>query len=280
MTDRARSGVGDEVKEFASSIDKVLPNGVCFSHGRLALPGRAEPRAGLPRRRVLLRGPGRGGRRRRAAKGELIPKAEESFNHTARVCRIGPDNKLYITLGQPFNVPPPAKSRPRIRSGASAASSAWTRTARTARSTPTACATRSAWTSTRRTRRCGSPTTRSTAWATTFPPGELNRATKAGQNFGFPWYGGGKTRTDDYKNETPPADVVFPQVEQVAHAADLGMTFYYRQDVPARKYQGGIFSAQHGSWNRTVPVGARVMFTSRQGRRHGQQVRALRAKAG
>jgi glucose/arabinose dehydrogenase len=29
-----------------------------------------------------------------------------------------------------------------------------------------------------------------------------------------------------------------------------------------REYHGGIFSAQHGSWNRTTPVGARVMFTS------------------
>jgi glucose/arabinose dehydrogenase len=28
------------------------------------------------------------------------------------------------------------------------------------------------------------------------------------------------------------------------------------------KYQGGIFNAQHGSWNRTTPIGARVMFTS------------------
>jgi glucose/arabinose dehydrogenase len=28
------------------------------------------------------------------------------------------------------------------------------------------------------------------------------------------------------------------------------------------KYQGGIFSAQHGSWNRTTPIGARIMFTS------------------
>ena len=34
------------------------------------------------------------------------------------------------------------------------------------------------------------------------PPGELNRATRAGQNFGFPYYGGGHTRTDEYKNET------------------------------------------------------------------------------
>jgi glucose/arabinose dehydrogenase len=28
-----------------------------------------------------------------------------------------------------------------------------------------------------------------------------------------------------------------------------------------KKYQGAIFSAQHGSWNRTEPVGARVMVT-------------------
>jgi glucose/arabinose dehydrogenase len=27
------------------------------------------------------------------------------------------------------------------------------------------------------------------------------------------------------------------------------------------KYKGAIFSTQHGSWNRTVPVGARVMVT-------------------
>jgi glucose/arabinose dehydrogenase len=47
----------------------------------------------------------------------------------------------------------------------------------------------------------------------------------------------------------------------VAHAADLGMTFYTGKQFPA-KYRGGIFNAQHGSWNRTVPVGARIMFTS------------------
>jgi glucose/arabinose dehydrogenase len=93
------------------------------------------------------------------------------------------------------------------------------------------------------------------------PPGELNRADKPGMNFGFPYYGGGKTRTEEYKADTPPADVVFPQVEMAAHAADLGMTFYSGTQFPAQ-YRGGIFSAQHGSWNRTKPVGARVMFTS------------------
>jgi glucose/arabinose dehydrogenase len=49
--------------------------------------------------------------------GELIPPSEESFNHTARVCRIGPDNKIYIALGQPFNVPAKEKLELYTRTG-------------------------------------------------------------------------------------------------------------------------------------------------------------------
>jgi glucose/arabinose dehydrogenase len=93
------------------------------------------------------------------------------------------------------------------------------------------------------------------------PPGELNRQTAFGQHFGFPWYGGGSVRTNEYKGSEPPADHVLPEVEMDAHAADLGMTFYSGKMFPAQ-YRGGIFSAQHGSWNRTTPIGARVMFTS------------------
>jgi glucose/arabinose dehydrogenase len=92
------------------------------------------------------------------------------------------------------------------------------------------------------------------------PPGELNRADRPGMNFGFPFYGGGKIRTVEYKDQQPPGDATFPQVEMAPHAADLGMTFYNGTQFPER-YRGGIFSAQHGSWNRTQPVGARIMFT-------------------
>jgi glucose/arabinose dehydrogenase len=93
------------------------------------------------------------------------------------------------------------------------------------------------------------------------PPGEMNHALKAGLDFGFPWYGGGKVRTNEYTGESPPADVVFPEVERDAHAADLGLSFYTGTMFP-EKYRGGIFSTQHGSWNRTQPIGARVLFTS------------------
>ena len=92
------------------------------------------------------------------------------------------------------------------------------------------------------------------------PPGEINHITGPGQHFGFPWFGGGSVRTNEYKDTEPPADAVPPVVEYIAHAADLGMMFYTGSKFPA-KYKSGIFPAQHGSWNRTVPVGARVMFT-------------------
>ena len=98
------------------------------------------------------------------------------------------------------------------------------------------------------------------------PPEELNRVTKQGQNFGFPWYGGGHVRTVEYKDQTPPADVTFPEAELPAHAAALGMTFYRGTMFP-EQYRTAAFFAQHGSWNRTKPIGARVsvVFFKRDG---------------
>ena len=94
------------------------------------------------------------------------------------------------------------------------------------------------------------------------PPGELNRQTAAGQHFGFPWT---NSRVEIVKESDYPrpegVEFIEPQLEMTAHAADLGMRFYHDESFPA-EYHGGIFWAQHGSWNRTEPVGARVMFTA------------------
>ena len=67
-------------------------------------------------------------------------------------------------------------------------------------------------------------------------------------------------RTNEYADETPPEGLTPPVVETIAHAADMGLTFYTGKQFP-EQYRGGLFSAQRGSWNRTVPAGARVMFT-------------------
>lgn len=90
------------------------------------------------------------------------------------------------------------------------------------------------------------------------PPDELNHAPRAGLHFGFPWYGGGRDRTGDFRGEAPPQEVTFPVVEFAAHVAALGIHFYTGAMLPA-EYRGDAFVAQHGSWNRSTPIGYRVM---------------------
>ena len=89
------------------------------------------------------------------------------------------------------------------------------------------------------------------------PPDELNHAPRPGLHFGYPYFGGGDARTDDFKGQTPPATTP-PIVRFGAHVAALGVHFYRGTRFP-REYRGDAFVAQHGSWNRTVPDGYRVV---------------------
>lgn len=259
VTDRNKDRVADEVKVFAPSIEMAIPNGVCFTKDGFLYVAEQNRVLLFPAAEFFYEGPDVAAFEV-VKQGELIPPEEESYNHTARVCDIGPDNKLYITLGQPFNVPAPEKLDLYTSKGIGGiirmdrdgkSREVFATGVRNSVGMDFNPANGHLWFNDNQVDGMGDD----------IPPGELNRATEAGQNFGFPWYGGGKIRTIEYKDSEPPADAVFPQVEQVAHAADLGLVFYTGKMFPA-EYRGGIFSAQHGSWNRTTPIGARVMFTA------------------
>ncbi|MEM9370604.1 MAG: PQQ-dependent sugar dehydrogenase [Pseudomonadota bacterium] len=258
VTDRNKDRVADEVKDFAPSIDFAIPNGPCFSpDGHLYL---AEQNRVLwfPAAEFFYESPDvaafevvKG--------GELVPLDEESYNHTARVCDVGPDGKLYISLGQPFNVAPPEKLALYNETGIGgiirmnqdgSEREVYTYGVRNSVGQDFNPANGDLWWTDNQVDGMGD----------LIPPGELNRQTAKGQHFGHPWYGGGTIRTNEYADDTPPEGIVHPQVEMDAHAADLGMIFYTGEQFPGG-YKGGIFSAQHGSWNRTDPIGARIMFT-------------------
>ena len=49
-----------------------------------------------------------------------------------------------------------------------------------------------------------------------------------------------------------------------AHVAAIGMRFYTGEQFPA-DYRGQILIAEHGSWNRSSPVGYRVMRVTIEG---------------
>jgi len=258
VVDRDRNRVADQVMRFAPSIDFTIPNGPCFSKDGFLYIAEQNRVLVFPAAEFFFEGPDV------AAfvvlkKGDLIPVEEESYNHTARVCRIGPDGKLYIALGQPYNVHPAEKIDLYDETGIGGiirintdgtGREVYAMGVRNSVGMDFNPANGRLWFTDNQVDGMGDD----------IPPGELNRATGMGQHFGFPWFGGGDTRTNEHKGSEPPADHVLPEVNMVAHAADLGMMFYTGNMFQA-EYKGGIFSAQHGSWNRTTPVGARVMFT-------------------
>jgi glucose/arabinose dehydrogenase len=258
ITDRNKDGAADEVKRFAPSLAFDIPNGPCFSKDGFLYIAERNRILVFPAAEFFYESPDIAVGQV-VKQGDLIPKEEESFNHTARVCSVGPDKKLYVQLGQPYNVPPIEKVEIYSRQGIGgiirmnqdgSEREVYADGLRNPVGMDFHPVTGELWTNDNQVDGMGDD----------IPPGELNRISEAGQHFGFPWYGGGATRTNEFKDKEPPTNLVPPVVETAAHAADLGLAFYSGNKFPA-KYKQGVFTAQHGSWNRTQPVGARVLFT-------------------
>lgn len=258
VTDRDKDRVADEVKNFAPSLAKAIPNGPCFSPEGVLYIAEQNRVLAYPAAEFFYESPDVVASEVIPG-GELVPSQFESYNHTARVCDIGPDGKLYISLGQPYNVTPKEHLQVFEEEGIGGIirvnqdgteREVYTLGVRNSVGQDFHPKTGELWFTDNQVDGMGDD----------IPPGEINRQTAMGQHFGFPWYGGGGVRTNEYKDDEVPADTVMPVAETVAHAADLGMMFYTGSMFPG-EYRSGIFSAQHGSWNRTEPVGARVMFT-------------------
>ncbi len=262
VTDRDMDNVADTVEEFSPSVKFDIPNGVCYSKDGFIFVAERNRLMMFPAAEFFMESsdtvaiP-------IVKQGKLIPPDEESYNHTARVCAIGPDNKLYISLGQPFNVTPSDKVElykkigiggmirmNRDGTGREVIATGIRNSVGHAFNPKDG----SLWFTDNQVDGMGEET----------PPGELNKMPEMGMWYGHPYYGGGEVRTGEYKDKTIPkaqADkYVKPQIEMIAHAADLGMMFYTGKMFP-KKYHNAIFSAQHGSWNAVKPRGARVMVT-------------------
>jgi len=99
------------------------------------------------------------------------------------------------------------------------------------------------------------------------PSDELNRAAQPGQHYGFPYCHQGDVADPEFGSKRRCDEFVAPAAKLGAHVASLGMRFYNRNQFPP-DYRGGIFVAEHGSWNRSRKSGylvARVALDA-QGR--------------
>ena len=262
VTDRNSDGVADEVKAFAPSLNFKVPNGVCWTKDGVLVVVEHNRVLSFPAAEFFYEGPD-------VAVGEIVPQGqlipveEESYNHGARVCRVADDGKLYIAVGQPHNVPPAAKVDLYSQLGIGgimrmkmdgSQREVFARGVRNSVGMDFNPKDKTLWFTDNQTDGLGDE----------IPPGELNHVTAAGQHFGYPYWNGhykvaGSPAALDLKDMKEPANAVYPQVEFPAHQAQLGMTFYSGKQFPA-KYQGGMFVAAHGSWNRSKATGALIDF--------------------
>jgi glucose/arabinose dehydrogenase len=92
------------------------------------------------------------------------------------------------------------------------------------------------------------------------PPDVIHDLGKDGGDFGWPYCYGDRIPDPNF---TKPGDnrcqtVIEPKVQMQAHSAPLGLAFYEGTMFPP-EYRNDLFVAFHGSWNRSVPTGYKVV---------------------
>ena len=89
------------------------------------------------------------------------------------------------------------------------------------------------------------------------PPDEINMVNK-GKDYGWPYCYGDRIPDPKFNDRRRCINTVAPAVELQAHSAPLGLTFYDGDQFP-EDYKGDLFVAYHGSWNRSVRTGYKVV---------------------
>ena len=248
LVDKNGDGRADTVYTIASGLDS--PNGVAFLDGALYVAeihrvlrfDNIEARLGNPPRPVVV--------------NDSFPL---KAHHGWKFIRFGPDGRLYVPVGAPCN----------------ACESKDPRFATIMRMNPDGRALEIFASGVRNTVGFDwHPLTRE-LWFTDngrdwlgddLPPDELNRAPVKGLHFGFPYRYGKNVPDPDYGSKRPTGPFVPAELELGPHVASLGMRFYTGTMFPA-EYRNRIFIAEHGSWNRSDPIGYRVTMVRLDGNR-------------
>lgn len=92
------------------------------------------------------------------------------------------------------------------------------------------------------------------------PPDYVTHVSE-GRFYGWPYYYIGPNPDTRVHSGTPPVpadQVVVPDVLIQPHSAPLGVAFYTGRQFPA-EYQGDLFVALHGSWNRALKTGYKIV---------------------
>ncbi len=248
VLDRDTDGHAEEVITIAQGLD--MPNGVAFRDGSLYVAevnrvlryDNIEKELRSPRPPVVV--------------NDSFPS---EHHHGWKFIRFGPDGMLYVPVGAPCNVcasdDPRYASIMRMRPDGSGLE-VFARGIRNTVGFDWSPDTKELWFTDNGRDMLGDDV----------PPDELNHAPKAGLHFGFPHCHGGAILDPEFGKGRTCDEFTAPAMKLGPHVASLGMRFYTGTMFPA-EYSGQIFIAEHGSWNRSVPIGYRLTLVRLQNNR-------------
>lgn len=254
LTDQDGDGKAETVRVIARGLD--APNGVAFRNGSLFV-------AEISR---VLRFDGIESRLAKPGPAVVVTdKLPSDTHHGWKFIAFGPDGKLYVPVGAPCNIC--EREDPRyaaiLRMNADGT-----------QSEVFASGIRNTvgfdW----------HPTTRE-LWFTdngrdllgdNVPADELNRAAKGGLHFGYPYCHQGDLSDPQFGKKRACKEFTPPERKLGPHVAALGMRFLRHPNFP-EKFRGSVIIAEHGSWNRSQPLGYRLMHVPlKDGKAAGYEV--------
>lgn len=233
--DLNKDGRSDKVYTIASDLN--MPNGVAFKNGDLYVAEISRIRI---YRNIIenIKNPGPG-----ESWGPNFPK---EVHHGWKFIAFGPDGWLYVPVGAPCNV--------------CAASDKY---ASIFKISPNGDRVEKVAQGVRNTVGFDWNPANNQLWFTDngrdhmgddIPPCELNRVSKSGEHFGFPYCHGGVVVDPEFGKGRLCSQFTAPSFVFPAHSAPLGLRFIKAKT----SLKGKIVVAEHGSWNRSSPIGYQV----------------------
>ncbi|MEO6135869.1 MAG: PQQ-dependent sugar dehydrogenase [Ginsengibacter sp.] len=240
VTQDTNSRKAGKVYEIANGLN--APNGVAFKDGSLYIAATStlykmdniEANLTNPSKPVIV-----------------YDKYPPESHHGNRFIAFGPDGKLYVAIGAPCNICEPKKPDYASITRINPDGTGYEIYASGIRNTvgfdwqPQ---TNNLWFTDNGRDNLGDD----------IPNDELNMASKAGMNFGYPYCHQGTILDEEFGKGKSCADYTAPEQLMGPHVAALGMRFNKNNKFPA-EYSNAVFIAQHGSWNRSTPIGYRLM---------------------
>ena len=240
VVDKDKNGIADSVYTVASGL--TTPNGVAFKDGALYV-AEISRILRFDNIEASLQNP--------PAYKVVYDKYPTDGAHGWKFIAFGPDGKLYVPVGAPCNICQPDTQHAcitRINPDGSGYE-VFARGIRNSVGFDWNPQTKELWFTDNGRDNLGDER----------PNDELNNAPQKGLHFGYPYCHQGNILDPEFGQGKNCDDYTKPSLLLGPHVAALGMRFYTSNLFPS-DYNGGIFIAQHGSWNRSIPIGYQVVF--------------------